>query len=336
MTATGVVAFDHLDHLSDKRGLFEHADGTERRLAHGYCTDDNARLLVVTSRESDHGAAHRLARLALDFVLDGLAVDGRVRNRLDHTGRWTDVPSAEDCWGRAVWGLGTAAARHPDAMVRDRARFGFERAAQVRSPWPRAMAFAAIGAAEVLAVDPLHAAARALLADAAVVIGRPVPGAWVWPEPRLTYANAALAEALVAAGAALGHAGHLADGLAMLRWLLDLETASGHLSVTPVGGRGPGEAGPHFDQQPIEVAALADACARAAAVTGDRSWAVGVTAAVRWFEGANDAGVVMFDPVSGGGFDGLSATGVNLNQGAESTLAYVSVMQQARTLVATP
>jgi hypothetical protein len=71
-------------------------------------------------------------------------------------------------------------------------------------------------------------------------------------------------------------------------------------------------------------------------VTGDRSWAVGVTAAVRWFEGANDTGVVMFDPVSGGGFDGLSATGVNLNQGAESTLAYVSVMQQARTLVATP
>ena len=36
-----------------------------------------------------------------------------------------------------------------------------------RSPWPRAMAFAALGAAEFLRVDPRNLIAFALLSDAA-------------------------------------------------------------------------------------------------------------------------------------------------------------------------
>ena len=40
----------------------------------------------------------------------------------------------------------------------------------------------------------------------------------------------------------------------------------------PVGGAGPDERAPMFDQQPIEAAAMADACARALAVTGDDRW----------------------------------------------------------------
>ena len=47
----------------------------------------------------------------------------------------------------------------------------------------------------------------------------------------------------------------------------------------------------------------------------------------RWFDGLNDVGVAMFDPETGGGFDGLEAAGVNQNQGAESTIAFVSTMQ---------
>jgi hypothetical protein len=122
----------------------------------------------------------------------------------------------------------------------------------------------------------------------------------------------------------------------MLTWLLDGETRDGHLSVVPVGGWSRGEARPAFDQQPIEVAALADACARAAAVTGDSSWLAGVSMSVAWFLGDNDAKVWMLDEQSGGGCDGLSAAGRNRNQGAESTLAMISVMQQGRLLPASP
>jgi hypothetical protein len=120
----------------------------------------------------------------------------------------------------------------------------------------------------------------------------------------------------------------------MLGWLLALETDGGHLSVTGVGGRGAGDAGARFDQQPIEVAAMADACCRALSVTGDQRWSSGVVAAAGWFLGRNDTGAVMLDDTTGGGFDGLQATGVNRNQGAESTLAAISTMQRARTFVA--
>jgi hypothetical protein len=194
------------------------------------------------------------------------------------------------------------------------------------------MAFAALGAADVLTADPHHAGAAALLRDAAIAIGEPAPQPWCWPEPRLAYANAALAEATIAAGASLADDELVERGLAMLGWLLARETSRGHLSVAGVGGSDPFDTSPQFDQQPIEVAAMSDACWRAYRLTGDSVWSRGVVTAAEWFEGANDAGAVMRDVASGGGFDGLRADGVNLNQGAESTLALISTMQRVRCL----
>jgi len=197
------------------------------------------------------------------------------------------------------------------------------------------MAFAALGAAEVLDVVPRHAGARALITAAAVAIGRPVlDRTWPWPEPRLSYANAVLPDALLAAGAALDAPALVADGLRLLGWLLDEQTRDGHLSVVPVGGRGPGETGPGFDQQPIEVAALADACARAHLIARRPRWAEGIGLAADWFLGANDSATALHDPAGGGGCDGLERAGRNHNQGAESTLALLSTLQQARATAA--
>lgn len=316
---------DHLERLSDNRGLFEH----------GYCTDDNARLLVVTSREPDVGLAHRLGFLALRFVLDAQSADGQCHNRMNRDGEWTDQPSTEDCWGRSVWGLGVTAAGHPKSSTRRIALAGFNIGVTQRSPSSRSMAFAALGAADVLVTDQDHQPARALLADTLTTIGDIPEGKWAWPEPRLSYANATLAEAVIAAGHALDRGNELDRGLEMLEWLLDLEMRRGQLSVVGDDGRGPDDSGPMFDQRPIEVAALADACWRANEVTGDRSWLRGVAAAARWFSGSNDTGLVMFDESSGGGYDGLQRDGVNPNQGAESTLAFISTMQRARSLVLT-
>ena len=110
------------------------------------------------------------------------------------------------------------------------------------------------------------------------------------------------------------------------------ETFGGHFSPAPAGGWQPGEPRPGFDQQPIEVAALADACATAFAVTGDPRWAHEVAVAAAWFEGDNDTRIPMRDPATGGGYDGLEPTGHNENQGAESTLALLSTLQQHRRL----
>ena len=81
---------------------------------------------------------------------------------------------------------------------------------------------------------------------------------------------------------------------------------------------------------------MADACARADAVTGDTSWRRGIELAAGWFLGANDAGAVMWDSETGGGYDGLDADGANLNEGAESTLALIATMQQACALDPVP
>jgi len=199
------------------------------------------------------------------------------------------------------------------------------------------MAFAALGAAEILRCRPDHATAAALLADAVESIGDVADDAsWCWPEWRLRYANAVLAEVVIAAGALLNRPDWLARGLRMLTWLLAVETRRDHLSVTPVGGWSAGEPRPAFDQQPIEVAALADACATAFDVTGDPRWRSAVGRCIAWFMGANDVGVPLFDPVSFGGCDGLTATGRNENQGAESTLALLGTMQQAHRLAVAP
>ena len=95
----------------------------------------------------------------------------------------------------------------------------------------------------------------------------------------------------------------------MLAWLLDVETTGDRLSVTPVGGWARGELRPGYDQQPIEVAALADACARALDLTGDPHWAAGLERCRAWFLGANDTGVMLLDVISGGGCDGLMQHG---------------------------
>lgn len=324
--------YAHLRRLTDAGGLYEHAEGTVPRRGHGYCVDDVARGLVVVCREQAPGALDDLREQYLTFVLAAQEPDGRFHNRRRADLAWTDDASVEDCWGRALWGLGTAAARVPH--LRERALAGFDRGAALRSPYPHAMAFAALGAAEVLAVLPSHVGARQLIAAAVDAIGRPaLDQRWPWPEPRLRYASAALPDALLAAGVALESPSLVAEGLGLLSWLLDRQTVDGHLSVVPVGGCDAEEAGPGFDQQPIEVAALADACARANLVAGESRWIEGIELAAAWFLGDNDSAIPMHDPVGGGGFDGLERDGRNENQGAESSLALLSTLQQARRIM---
>jgi hypothetical protein len=328
--------FDHLERLTDDRGLFEHASHAVPRPEHGYCVDDVARGLVVACREPEpDSVVHRLARCYLAFVLDALDQTGACHNRMAVDGQWRDEAATGDWWGRALWGLGFAATRAQTPGMRARALGGFRIAAQCRSPHLRSMTFAALGAAELLGKRPDELAARQLLTDTLAVIGRGEPGdsLWPWPEERLSYGNASIAEALIVAGDALPDESALIRGLSLLDFLLRTETRGGHLSVTPVGGRGRDDEGPGFDQQPIEVSALADACGSAFRITREPYWLTGVSLAWDWFLGDNDSATPMYDPGTGGGYDGLERHGCNLNQGAESTLAMLATAQQARRII---
>ena len=322
----------HLARLTDDTGLFEHAIGAVPRRTDGWCTDDNGRGLAVVSR-SEEQDAERLAGVYLAFLSHAHEGGGRFRLRLAYDRRWTADPASDDANGRALFGLAVAWARGP-ASLRWTAGKLFGEAAGFRSEHPRAMAHAAVAAAELVAADPDHPEAWAILTDAARTLPRPsADGGWPWPAPRLTYANALLPEALVATGAALGDGALLADGLHLLSWLLDEEASGDRFSFVPTGGRGPGDPRPGFDQQPIEAASVAEACARAYEVTGDPVWLSWLERATSWICGANDAGAALVDPTTGGGYDGLIPGGVNRNQGAESTLAVLTVLQIAHRLL---
>ena len=330
--------FRHLQRLTDNIGLLQHADGVVPLHADGYSVDSVARGLLVICREpAPSQELIVLGRRYLYFLAQAQALGGMFRNHLGPNRQWRGQPGTGDGWGCSLWALGTAAARGPTTGIREESFTRFCRGAQVSSPSAHAMAFAALGAAEILGSRPGHHDALKLLYRARVAIGKPVAdAAWPWPVPRLSYANAAIAEAVIVSGHHLGDDRLLRGGLRMLEWLLATETRDGHLSVVSPRGWGPGEAErrPAPDQRPAEVAALADACMRAAMVTGDDGWLAGVRMSIAWFLGDNDAGVPLVDERTGGCSDGLTSAGRSRDQGAESTLAMIAVLQHGRGMAA--
>ena len=127
------VTFRHLSRLTDDRGILEHAKGRHPRFSFGYCTDDNARLAVAALNDGGRSfGSEILGRIALGFVHDALDDSGMVRNRLSFQRVWTDAPSTDDCWGRALWAFGTAARLGFNDHIRREAQRAFDHAMQVR------------------------------------------------------------------------------------------------------------------------------------------------------------------------------------------------------------
>jgi hypothetical protein len=147
---------------------------------------------------------------------------------------------------------------------------------------------------------------------------------WLWFEPYLTYDNARLPQALIAAGDRLGDDALVERGLEALDWYAERCRSDSGLRLIGNRWRQQGEeaADDDGDEQPLDAAALVEAAVEAFRVTGDVAYATLARAAFRWFLGANRRGIPVYDASSGGCHDGLSAAGVNDNEGAESTLCF--------------
>lgn len=324
-------SLQHLARLTDERGVVEHALFARPRRDEGYCTDDAGRLLALASRLGEDPDAARLAQTSLGFLERAHLSGARFRLRERGDGQWTDDPSSDDATGRALLGLGTAAAWAPWPRVREGAQRLFDESCDLRSTYPRALAYAALGAAEVLGRTPTHRGAARLLDRANDILDLDEASEeWPWPEARLTYANALLPDAVLAAAIAAHDESLVAHALARLDWLIERQVRDGHFSFVATHGADRGFRPPEFDQQGIEAWAMASACARAHGHTGESRWVAEVGRAAAWFLGENDVGVAMYDPETGGGYDGLQADDVNLNQGAESSMAFVATMMALR------
>jgi hypothetical protein len=323
--------YTHLLTLTTDRGLYEHCTGQTPLPEHGYCVDDVSRALIVVAR--DPSPPHEV-RAATDVYLDFLAaaqqVDGSMINRQGADGSWEGDPSVGDHWGRALWAWGTVVGRSTELERIERAVAAFRISSCQRSTHLRSMAHASLGAIEYLRRFPYNDASLDLLADTRDLALHRSCLAIPWPEDRLTYANAIIPHSVIGAGLALEEPDTLDQGLDMLEWLVRIQRRGDHIS--PVGSDGwkPGDPHPSFDQQPLEVAHLVDACLYAFDATSDPYWLDSARQAALWFYGLNDTGIWMHDPLTGAGFDGLTPDGHNPNCGAESTLAYLSVVGQMR------
>jgi hypothetical protein len=155
---------------------------------------------------------------------------------------------------------------------------------------------------------------------------------WPWFEDILAYDNATLPRALLLSGAAMQRDDYVTAALDALTWLARVQTGEDG-QFAPIGCRGfyrRGEMRARFDQQPVEAYATVAAYLDAARVTEDAEWGRKARTVFGWFLGDNDLHIPLFDAVTGGCYDGLQPDWVNMNQGAESTLAFLLASLELR------
>jgi glycosyltransferase involved in cell wall biosynthesis len=339
------LKLDHLFRMSDSTGIFQHASFTVPNFAEGYCTDDNARALVLALmlQKLGHGSPQLGAHAATYAAFLNHAFDrqrGRFRNFMGFERHWLEEVGSEDCQGHALWALGMCVSQAGQGSFQMLAAQLFELALPVAAEFasPRAWAFTLIGIDEYLrrfsgdrrANQIRDSLTLRLMQSYADTAGED----WRWFEEVVTYANAKLPHALILSGRCLNSAPLLETGLKTLRWLVKVQTSPTG-AFQPIGSNGffpRGKERAIFDQQPIEAQVTVSACIEAYLATGDLSWVSEARRAFEWFLGRNDLGLALYDSTTGGCRDGLHVDRLSQNQGGESTLAFLLSLGEMQAL----
>ena len=334
----------HLEVLTNEIGIMQHAQGAGPDPAHGYCTDDVARALMVDllhQHELGWQAVAPSVERNVTFLTEAFVeTTGRFRNLRQWDGAWLDVPGSEDADARALQALGEVMASAPAVALRDDAATLFERAlptaSQVSSSRPRAAVMLACEAAVRSGLSNVVAAVYPRVTDD---LGQSFTECatdtdWPWPEALVTYENELPPQALIVAGRRFDRPRLVRAGLRVLDWLIEAQTSAdgqlrsvGNAGWWPRGGRAA-----RFDQQPISTTTLLLAAEAAFEETADPRYRDAMESAYGWFLGQNDAHAPVADPTTGAGADGIGPAGVSRNQGAESTLMWLIALEHMRAL----
>ncbi|CAN5328037.1 hypothetical protein BH23BAC3_BH23BAC3_23090 [soil metagenome] len=330
----------HLAKMTDSTGMLQHAKFSVANRYHGYCTDDNARALIVALKAqqlsrisgSDSAKLKTLSNRYLSFLLHAFNEEtGRFYNFMSYSRLWLEEFSgSEDSHGRALWSLGTAvnsAKKDSDITL---ASTLFMRSLTVAESFeaPRSIAFSLLGIDAYLKTYSGDSNARRIYSVLAerlfAMFDDHSTDEWPWLEEVVTYSNGKLPHALILAGDTLKRHDMKQMGLKSLRWLLEIQTEDDHL--VPIGNHGwyqRDNLKARFDQQPLEANNLIEAAIAAYELDGDEYWLDQARTCFNWFLGKNDLNLSLYNPTTGGCRDGLHIDSVNLNEGAESTLAWL-------------
>jgi len=345
LTVEELPPFDlsHLMRLTDQTGILQHAKYGIPNFREGYCIDDNARALMLSLMVYQRYKSPEVLKLLtvyMSFIHYMQRPDGQFRNFLAYNLNFLDEIGSEDAFGRTVWSLGMLIRHAPNSACREMGIEIFHAAVpHFRGlTYLRGIANTVVGVCNYLFSFPTDEPMLELLSE----LSEKLLGAyrdqrtedWKWFEPTMLYDNAILPLALLSAHEVTGDPALKETGLESLGFLAEICFPDGWFS--PVGNRGwypKGGEVPRFDQQAIETMATVLAADQAFKISGAGLWQQRMHQCYRWFLGANDLHIPLFDHQTGGCCDGLEASGVNRNQGAESTLAYwISHMAVLRNL----
>jgi len=329
------INLHHIQRMTTAIGFVQFANISTPDVESGYALDDNARALIAMLhhyRISESYDDLVLIEKYLQFIAYCIQEDGTFLNYVDKEGHFTDQnhqENLEDANGRAVWALGEVIgisdmlpekiiALANDLLERTSVHFLTYHSTRSMSFMIKGLSFLKGG---------LYIDALTILADRLVAMFEHESStSWVWYESYLTYGNSAIPEALLAAYETTGQAIYKEVAYRSFDFLLDKIITGDEIHVISNKGwtqRGNPETDTKGGEQPIDVAYTILALDRFYKVSQDDRYRQMMTSAFDWFLGRNHLGQIVYNPVTGGCFDGLEEDTVNINQGAESTLSYL-------------
>ncbi|OCX54518.1 glycosyl transferase [Mucilaginibacter sp. PPCGB 2223] len=323
----------HVLRLTDDTGIVQHAKYGIPNLKEGYCLDDNARALIMALmayQRNKSQDALRLLPIYLSYIHYMQTEDGNFRNFLSFNRQYLDEVGSEDSFGRTIWSLGYLINCAVNNSYREFALEIFHKATQQFKNLHhlRGIANSMIGIALYLKVFPQDEGMLHELTE----LTKPLVDAykktrtdeWHWFENEMTYDNAILPLALMHSCEITGNEEVKSIAVESMTFLDKTTLSNGYL--IPIGNDGWYKRGgeiPMYDQQAIETMAMVLMNFQAYQIWHEPEYVEKMFLCYMWFLGENTLRAPLYDHETKGCCDGLLPTGINRNQGAESTLAYL-------------
>lgn len=323
----------HVIRLTDDTGIVQHAKYGIPNLKEGYCLDDNARALIMALmayQRNKSPEAFELLPVYLSYIHYMQTDDGNFRNFLSFDRRYLDEVGSEDSFGRTIWALGYLIGCAQHNSYREFAMELFQRSYPhfKKLEHLRGMANTVIGISLYLKAIPTDEGMMAelirLTTPLVEAYEKTASADWQWFEEKMTYDNAILPLALLHSYEITSNEKVKKIALESMAFLDKLTLSNGYLS--PIGNDGwyyRGGTFPTFDQQAIETMAMVLMHFQAYETMRKPEYIEKMFLSYKWFLGENTLRAPLYDHETKGCCDGLMPTGINRNQGAESTLAYM-------------
>jgi len=323
----------HINRLTDDTGIIQHAKYGIPNLKEGYCLDDNARALLMVLmafRQMKDDRALELSPIYLSYIHYMQNPDGTFRNFMSFNRNFLDEVGSEDSFGRTIWALGYLLGNAPNdayfqagSGVFFKAAPNFEKLISIRG-----IANAMIGTCYYLKTNPADDSMTERLRNLANVLIKHYKenqtADWNWFESLLAYDNGILPLALLHSAEILNDTQITETAVESMNFLTEHTLKDNYLSV--IGNekwyKKEGERSV-FAQQPIDAMAMVLMYHQAYFVTKDKDYLNKLYTSFLWFLGENDLRMSLYDFETKGCCDGFESYGVNRNQGAESSLAYL-------------